>query len=99
MENTKKSSMEYFSKEYSDAVMQYKNSYNSLIRQRENIAVAEETYKISLDGYKQQVLSLSDLLMSESSLTEARLSYYNSVMQFNYAVLELKKAKGEILNF
>ncbi len=99
LQNTKKSSMEFFSKEYSDAVRQYKNSYNALTRQRENIVVAEETYKISLDGYRQQVLSLSDLLLSESSLTEARLSYYNSVMQFNYAELELKKAKGELLKF
>ena len=99
LQNTRKSTMDYFSKEYTDAVKQYNNSYNALVRQGQNIKVAEETYNISLDGYRQQVLSLSDLLLSESSLTEARLSYYNAVMQFNYAELELRKAKGELLKF
>jgi outer membrane protein len=51
-----------------------------------------------LQGYRQQVVSLSDLLMSENGLTEARLSYYNAVLQLNNAGLDVKKAKGELLN-
>jgi len=37
--------------------------------------------------------------MSESSLTEARLSYYNALNQLKNAELEIKKANGELLNF
>jgi outer membrane protein TolC len=99
LQNTRKSTSDYFSREFTDAVGQYGNSLNALLRQQENIKVAEETYNISLQGYRQQVVSLSDLLMSESSLTDARLSYFNALMQLKYAELEVKKAKGELLNY
>jgi outer membrane protein TolC len=97
--NTRKNTSDYFTKEFTDASGQYRNSLNALVRQQENIKVAEETYNISLQGYQQQVVQLSDLLLSESSLTEARLSYYNALMQLKYAELDVKKAKGELLNY
>lgn len=99
LQNTRKNTIRLFSKEYSDAVRQYNVCSTSIIRQKESIAVAEETYDVSLQGYRQQVVSLSDLLLSESDLTEARLSYYNALMQLKNAELDLKKAKGELLNF
>ena len=99
LKNTRESTAKYFSKEFTDAIRQYENSLNALLRQQENIKVAEETYNVSLQGYRQQVVPLSDLLMSESSLTDARLSYYNALMQLKYAELETKKAKGELLDY
>lgn len=98
LQNTRENTAAYFSKEYADAVAQYDNSYTAMIRQKENIRVAEETYDVSLQGYRQQVVPLSDLLMSESSLTEARLSCYNALLQLKNAELEVKKARGELLN-
>ncbi|MPN42027.1 hypothetical protein SDC9_189583 [bioreactor metagenome] len=88
--------VDYFSKEYADAIIQYNNSYSAVIRQEENIKLAEETYDVTLQGYRQQVVPLSDLLMSESGLTEARLSYYNVLMQLKNAELGVRKAKGEL---
>ncbi len=99
LQNTRKNTLTYFSKEYTDAIKQYNNSYTAVIRQKENVKIAEETYNISMQGYRQQVVTLSDILLSEGSLTEARLSYYNSLMQLKNAELELKKAKGQLLNF
>jgi outer membrane protein len=99
LKNTKRNTSEYFTKEFSDALRQYDNSLNVVIRQDENIKVAEKSYTISLLGYQQEVISLSDLMMSESSLTEARLSYYNALLQLKNAGLEVKKAKGELLNY
>jgi outer membrane protein TolC len=97
--NTQKTTTEYFSKEFADAIMQYYNNLNIVTRQQENIKTAEESYSVSLQGYRQQVVSLSDLLMSENGLTEARLSYYNALLQLNNAGLDVKKAKGELLNY
>jgi outer membrane protein len=99
MRNTRRNTVEYFSKEYKDAVMQYENNFNIVIRQKENIKTAEESYSVTLQGYRQQVVSLSDLLMSESSLTEAHLSYYNALLQLKNAGLEVRKSKGELLNY
>lgn len=97
LQNTRENTAAYFLKEYADAVEQYNNSYTAMTRQQENIRVAEETYGVSLQGYRQQVVPLSDLLMAESSLTEARLSYYNALLQLKNAEMEVKKAKGELL--
>ena len=99
LQNNRKNTSDYFTKEYADAARQYDNSMNILLRQQENIKVAEDTYNISMQGYRQQVVLLSDLLLSENSLTEARLSYYNSLLQLKNAELDVKKAKGELLNY
>jgi outer membrane protein len=99
LQNSRKSTNEYFKKEYVDAERQYDNSLNVALRQQENIKVAEETYSVSLQGYRQQVVPLSDLLLSEGSLTEARLTFYNALLQLKNAALEVKKAKGELLNY
>lgn len=96
LQNTRENMVDYFSKEYADAIIQYNNSYSAVIRQEENIKLAEETYDVTLQGYRQQVVPLSDLLMSESGLTEARLSYYNVLMQLKNAELGVREAKGEL---
>lgn len=99
LQNTRKDISEFFSKEYADAAKQYENSVNAILRQQENIKVAEKTYDVSLQGYRQQIVPLSDLLMSEGSLVEARLSYFNAMMQLKNAELDVKKSKGELLNY
>ncbi len=96
LKNTRENTLEYFSKELVDALSQYRNSLEILHRQEKNIQVAEEIYDVSLQGYRQQVVPLSDLLMSENELTEAHLSYSNALMQLKNAGLDVKKVKGEL---
>jgi len=95
LDNTKK----YLSKEYSDAISQYKNSINIISRQEENIRTAMAVYNINLLGYTQQVVPLSDLILAEDNVTEARLSYLNALLQLKNAELDLKRVKGELLEF
>jgi len=99
LKNTMENTMKYLSKEYSDALAQYKNSINIIWRQEENIKTAEDGYAICMDGYNQQVIPLSDLILAEGNLIEARLSYLNALLQFKNAELDLRKAKGELLEF
>jgi outer membrane protein len=99
LQNTLKNTQISYSKDYSDALQQYTNSYNALLRQQENIKIAEEDYNLSFQGYSQQVVSLSDLMLSENSLTEARLSHVNALLQLKNAELDIKKLKGELLNY
>jgi outer membrane protein len=99
LRNTRTNTLEYFSKEYKDADLQFRNNLTVVERQRENIKMAEESYSVALQGYRQQVVSLSDLLMADNSLTEARLSYYNALLQLKNAGLEVRKSKGELLNY
>jgi len=87
-----------FNKNFIDATQQYTNSLKALLRQQENIKIAEEDYAISIQGYRQQVVPLSDVMLSENSLTEARLSFVNAMLQLKNAELEVRKSKGELLN-
>lgn len=97
LKNRRENIEAYFSKELVDALNQYRNSLEIIRRQEKNIQVAEEIYNTSLLGYRQQVVPLSDLLMSENELTEAHLSYSNALMQLKSAELEMRKVKGETL--
>jgi len=95
LDNTKK----YLSKEYSDAISQYRNSINIISRQEENIRTAMAVYNINLLGYTRQVVPLSDLILAEDNVTEARLSYLNALLQLKNAELDLRKVRGELLEF
>jgi outer membrane protein TolC len=99
LQNTMENTRKYLSKEYSDALAQYKSCINIIWRQEENIKTAEDGYAIYMDGYNQQVIPLSDLILAEGNLIEARLSYLNALLQFKNAELDLRKAKGELLEF
>lgn len=94
--NSREQLIDYYSKEIADAVTLYESSYRAILRQGENIRVAEKTYEVSLQGYRQQMVPLSDLLLSENSLTEARLSYYHALLQLKNAELGMMKARGEL---
>ena len=97
LQNTRKNRLTGFNKDFTEATKLYRNSLNALLRQKENIKIAEEDYNLSLQGYKQQVVPLSDVMLSENSLTEARLSYVNALLQLKNAELEVRKSKGELL--
>ena len=99
LQNTRKNTADNYAKDFMDAMRQYKNSLHALIRQQKNIKIAEEDYNITLQGYRQQIVLLSDLMLSENSLTEARLSYVNALLQLKNAGLEVKKSKGELLSY
>lgn len=99
LQNTLTNTSAYFSKEFADAERRYVNGMNTFRRQQENCKAAAEAYDISLLGYREQVVSLSDLLMSENSLAEARLSTITILLQLKNADLDLKKAEGDLLTF
>jgi len=97
LRNSRNNALEYFSKEYIDAAGQLQNNLNILSRQGENLKVAEEIYNASLLGYRQGVVPLTDLLITENALTEARLSYCNTILQLRKSELDLSKATGTLL--
>ena len=97
LQNTRNYMLNYFNKEFLDASLQFKNNYTAVIRQKENIRIAEENYHVALLGYEQQTTSLSDLLRTQNSLAEARLSYDNALLQLKNAELDMTKSSGELL--
>ncbi|RIH64676.1 TolC family protein [Mariniphaga sediminis] len=99
LQNTRNNTLQFFRKEFADAKQQYEDSWQAVIRQRQNIGIAEENYRVNLQAYQEQTISLVELLRVQNSLTEAHLSYDNALLQWKNAELGLKKSRGEILNF
>lgn len=83
--------------EYQNSLNVYKNSQTSLEAQSDNVALAEEVYKVTEDSYKQGIVNLSDLLNSETELLTANNNYNEALLKFKLAQLQILKAKGQLL--
>ena len=83
--------------EREEAWKKYQNSLEALEMQTHNVEAAREIYQTNLLGYREQVVSLTDLLLSENQLAESRMSYYKTAFEFMDAELRLKKLEGRIL--
>jgi outer membrane protein len=85
-------------KEKCEAWQNYENSMQELNILNDNIKSAQNIYRANLMGYRQQAVSLTDLIISENQLAESRISYYNALFKVKSAELKLKKLYGILLN-
>ncbi|WP_293299385.1 TolC family protein [Pedobacter sp. UBA4863] len=81
---------------YENAKIQLRNSLNTINAQKKNAALAEEIYKSTQNNYNNGLASLTDLLDTENSLTQAQNSYTQALLNYKIAEIQLIKAKGEI---
>ncbi len=82
--------------EFQNASAQLVNSLKSVETQRENRDLAQEVYDQTQELYQEKVATLNDLLETETSLREARISYFRQVLQFKQAELDLLRAQGQL---
>lgn len=85
-------------KQKREAWQSYENSRKELDILLANVKSAERIYQANLHGYRQQVVSLTDLLLSENQLTENRISYYGTLFNAKSTELKLKKLYGTLLS-
>ncbi|MDD4921444.1 MAG: TolC family protein [Bacteroidales bacterium] len=85
-------------KEISDATSNYQSSANSFENSRRNLELAQDVFNSSYTEYSNGLLSLSDMLQIQNELTTARNNYSTSFINLRIADIELKKAKGDLLN-
>jgi len=81
---------------YENAKIQLKNSLNTITSQKKNAELAQEIYQSTQNNYNNGLASLTDLLDTESSLTEAQNSYTQALLNYKIAEIQLIKSKGEI---
>jgi outer membrane protein TolC len=84
-------------KEKREAWQSYENSQQELAILNDNIKSAEKIYQANLLGYRQQLVSLTDLILSEKQLIGNRIKYYSTVYKVKSAKLKLKKLYGSLL--
>ena len=82
---------------YAEAVQNHHNSLLTLEMEQENLEAAKIIYQTNLAGYKQHVVSLTDLILSEYQLTKSRMELYNAHFAVQKAELTLRKIDGQLI--
>lgn len=84
--------------DYKNALNNYHNNKNNVLRQKQNIDLAEQVYRETELKYRQGQSSLSDLLQDEMSLSNAQSGYLNALYNFKEAELRIMSLNGNIRN-
>lgn len=82
--------------DFENAKTQISNSIITLNSQRKNMDLAEQVYLNTQNNYNNGLATLTDLLQSESSLTDAQTSYSQSLLDYRIAEIQLIKSKGNL---
>jgi outer membrane protein len=78
------------------AKRQFSTSLQSLTTQSENVALAKEIQEKLLLQYKEGIAPLTDLLNTQTALSEAETNYWQQVFTYKIAVLKLLKSAGAL---
>lgn len=82
--------------QFENARLNLLNSLTTIKTQKENVALADEVYASTQNNYNLGLANLTDLLNSETSLTEAQNSYNEALLQYKLAELDLIKSHGNL---
>jgi outer membrane protein len=85
--------------EVSNYQIQYNNSVDNLINEKESYLLAKRVYQKTQSEYENGRGSSYDLVQAESSLRESQNNYYNKLLNLYIARIELEKSKGTLINF
>ncbi len=83
--------------EYVEALASYKSNYTNYQLIRQNVDLAKDVYKVVSLQYREGIKTYLDVLVSQSDLRTAELSYYNALFQLLSSKIDLEKSLG-ILN-
>ncbi|MCY1522291.1 type I secretion outer membrane protein, TolC family [compost metagenome] len=81
---------------YENAKIQLSNSLNTINTQKKNMDLAQEIYKSTQNNYNNGLANLTDLLDTESSLTQAQNSYTQALLNYRVAEIQFIKSNGNI---
>ncbi|MGV8877737.1 MAG: TolC family protein [Sphingobacteriaceae bacterium] len=81
---------------FENAKIQLRNSINTINTQRKNVDLAQEIYASTQNNYNNGLASLTDLLDTETSLTQAQNSYSQALLSYKIAEIQLIKSNGNI---
>lgn len=81
---------------FENAKTQINNSIITLNRQKENVKLAQEVFFNTQNNYNNGLATLTDLLNSESSLTEANNNFSSALLNYRVAEIQLIKSQGEL---
>jgi outer membrane protein TolC len=81
---------------YRNAQQQLGVSRKSVSAQSENLQLAEKVYSQTLLLYQEGMVGMTDLLETESSLSEAKTTYTAELIRYKKTEIDLLKAGGRL---
>lgn len=87
---------ESLSMNYRNALNTYNNNKTSVKRQKQNLSLAEKVYQETSLKYKEGVVTMSNLLQDETSLSNAQDGYLTALYNFKDSELKIMSLNGEI---
>lgn len=82
--------------DFENAKTQINNSIITLNSQEKNMELAEQVYFNTQNNYNNGLATLTDLLQSETSLTEAQTNYSKALLDYKIAEIQIIKSKGNL---
>lgn len=83
-------------KELSDSENNYFSRRNSVENTQRSLNLAIDLLKNSGIEYQNGLISISELILAQNELSDARNNYSNALIQMKIAELEIKKANGNL---
>ena len=85
--------------ELSNSEVQYRNAIENIQNEKANLELAERVLKNTQLQYEQGSSSALDLVQAESSHRESLNNYYNKLLNFYIAQINLEKSKGTLTEY
>jgi outer membrane protein len=93
---TENDTRQVLARQSADASGKYLNSIKTEQRQRENVVLAMNVYRISQEQYQKGIISLTDILSAEQSLSDAQNSHSLSLVNMKIAELDYLQSTGKL---
>ena len=81
---------------YQNALLKINESNLTIEAQKQNMALAEEVFRITEENYLQGLASLSDVLNANTSLIQSKITYADALNSYMKAYIDVRKANGTI---
>ncbi|MFD2572042.1 TolC family protein [Spirosoma soli] len=82
--------------EYAQALSNYKGNLANYLALRENLALAEDVYRVVNLQYRSGIRAYLDVTVAEADLRTARLNVFNALYSVLISKLDVQRALGEI---
>ena len=96
IENMQALTRDQIDMEQSQVSLSFQNTIEALKVQKENMALAEEVYKVTVIKYQEGVGSNIEVLDADASYKEAQTNYYAALFDALITSVDLEKAYGKI---
>ena len=82
--------------QYANAINDLANNRRNFNKQRENYQLAEDIYGVTVDRYREGIVSMVEVLQDEMSMSDAQNNYLTANYNFKISNLNVLKLTGQL---